>query len=113
MKLYVWIAATLLAALATPAAAQPRDIDRPGTVSHAASAAHFPERVGELRRSNVTQYDAAASNVSASYNLVRGGDRLLITVYVYPVASVVSAPGSGGTAAVARAALCRRELHMV
>lgn len=113
MKLHVWIAASLLPVFATPAAAQPRDIDRPGTVSHAAAAAHFPERVGDFRRSNVTQYDEAANNVSASYNLVRGGDRLLITVYVYPVAAVQAAPGSARTADVARATLCRQELRMV
>jgi hypothetical protein len=113
MKLRIWISAALFAAIATPAAAQPRDIGRPGTVSHAAAAAHFPERVGDFQRSNVTQYDAAANNVSASYNLLRGGDRLLITVYVYPVAGVQAAPGSARTADVARAALCRQELRLV
>ena len=106
MKLRLWIAAALLAACATPAAAQPRDIGRPGTVAHRAAGAHFPERIGELERQNVVQYDEAGTNLSAMYELHRGGDHLRLSVYVYPAAAVAGADG-------ARASLCRTELDMV
>lgn len=106
-----WIAAAALAFALVPAAsAQPRSIERPGTVSHPGANAHFPERVGEFQRSDVVQYDADGNDVSASYNLVRGGDRLLISVYVYPAPQVASAPGSRSTADVARARLCRQQM---
>jgi hypothetical protein len=105
MKLPLWIAAALLAAFATPAAAQPRDIGRPGTVAHRAAGAHFPERIGELERQSVVQYDEAGTDISAMYELHRGGDHLRLSVYVYPAAV------AGADAA--RANLCRTELDMV
>jgi len=113
MKLHLWIAAALLAAFAVPAAAQPRDIGRPGTVAHRAAGAHFPERIGELERQNVVQYDEAGTNISAMYELHRGGDHLRLSVYVYPAAAVAAAPGSGQAADVERANWCRTELDMV
>jgi hypothetical protein len=77
------IAAVLLL-LAAPALAlaQPQNISRPGTVAHAAARAGFPETVGSLRRINVVRY--AESDISASYELDRGGDHVRISVYIYP-----------------------------
>ena len=106
MKLRLWIAAALLAACAAPAAAQPRDIGRPGTVAHRAAGAHFPERIGELERQNVVQYDEAGTDISAMYELHRGDDHLRLSVYVYPAAVAAGADA-------ARANLCRTELDMV
>ncbi len=113
MKPRLCLAAILLAVSSVPAAAQPRDIGRPGTITHSAAGAHFPERVGEFRRASVVQYDEGGTNVSASYNLVRGDGRLVLSVYVYPASAIGTAPGSGGTAAGARASLCDRELRNV
>ena len=111
MRLGHWIAAAALAfALAPAASAQPRSIERPGTIPHAAANAYFPERVGEFQRSDVVQYDETGDDVSASYNLVRGNDRLLISVYVYPAPRIGSAPGSGRSADVARANMCRQQI---
>jgi hypothetical protein len=111
MRLAHWIAvATLAFALAPPVSAQPRSINRPGTIPHAAANAYFPERVGPFERSDVVQYDETGADVSASYNLVSGNDRLLISVYVYPAPRIGAASGSGSTADVARANVCRQQM---
>ena len=114
MKPIHWIAAAALAfGLGSAASAQPRSIDQPGDVAHPTAGTHFPEQVGEFVRSDVMQYDEVGTDVSASYNLVRGGDRLLISVYVYPAPTLRSAPGSERTADVARANMCRQEMTSV
>ena len=100
MKLW----AALFALLAAPAGAQ-GPIDTPGTVTHRPAGAHFPERIGEFQRQSVRQYDPAGEDISASYWLVRGDDRLLVTVYVYP-SERVRMPGS-------REARCRSEFDGV
>ena len=112
MKLGTWIAAVLLAASPVAAAAQ-LTIDRPGTIAHQPAGAYFPERVGEFRRARIVQYDRDGANLGATYELVRGADLLVLTVYVYPVAGVAAAPGSAGSAAVARAMLCDQELRSI
>jgi hypothetical protein len=112
MKLFHWIAAGLLAIGLTPAAAQQR-IDRPGPVAHPTAGTVFPERVGEFQRENVTQYDQAGADVSATYELARGNDRLRLSVYIYPAPAVEAGPGSAQSADVARATLCRTELGVV
>ena len=83
MKAGFWIPAALLSFPLLPASAQ-QSLDQPGTVSHVQADAHFPERVGAFQRSTVTQYGDTASNIGASYNLIRPEGRLLVTVYVYP-----------------------------
>lgn len=108
MKAMMRLAAALLLLPLTPAGAQ-QDITRRGTVPHEAARTGFPERVGEFRRAQVTRFDPDGRDISASYNLVRPGGRLLLSIYIYPAARVASAPGSGATADVARAQLCRRE----
>jgi hypothetical protein len=105
MRAILSLAAAAVAASAAPAGAQ-RSIEAPGPVAHRWADAAFPERVGDFRRSDVFQYDAEGRDVSASYNLVRPDGRMVITVYIYPAPRVAAAPGSGSTAAVARAALC-------
>ena len=112
MKLHHWLAAGLLAFALAPAAAQ-TDIERPGPVAHPTAATSFPERVGEFERTGVTQYDQAGTDVSASYEIARGDEHVRLSVYVYPAPSVVTAPGSGDVAAVARATFCRNELRGV
>lgn len=89
MRIRNWILAALIALPAVAAPAQ-GPIETPGTVSHRAADAHFPERVGDFRRANAFQYDAAGEDMSASYALARGGDRLLVTVYVYPASRLTA-----------------------
>ena len=110
MNLRYVIAAAWIALSLAPAAAQQR-IDRPGTVDHPSAGAHFPEQVGLFRRSSVVQYDPAGTDVSASYELSHGGDRLVVTVYVYPAAHLEAGPARSGDAA--RATACRREIASV
>lgn len=109
MRLGHWIAAATLAfALAPAASAQPRSIDRPGTIPHRAANTYFPERIGEFERSEMIQYDETGADLSASYNLVRGEDRLLISVYLYPAPRLASAPELNRSEDVARAHMCRQ-----
>ena len=82
MRMAVWLAAALLAASA-PAAAQ-GPIETSGTVTHRRADAHFPERIGEFPRQSANQFDESGNDISASYWLVRGDERLLVTVYIYP-----------------------------
>lgn len=104
----------LAAALLASSAAQAQETIRtPGMVEHRAARTGFPDRIGEFRRSSATRYDAEGRNVSASYDLDRPDGRLLITVYIYPAARVGAGPGSGESAEVARAMLCRREFESV
>jgi hypothetical protein len=85
-----WKTAAALIALAClasqPADAQ-RKVVREGTYVHVPARAHFPERVGEFRRSDIYQYDEVGKDVSASYELATPSGRLLITVYIYPAAA--------------------------
>ena len=111
MRSRIWIAAALLA-VSAGAAAQQR-IDRPGTIAHRSAGAHFPERIGEFQRANVVQYDSDGADLSASYNLTRGEDRVLVTIYVYPAARLGPVTGSGAQANETRASFCRREIDGV
>ena len=86
--------------LATPALAQQR-IDRPGPIAHEQAGATFTEQVGDFRRASVTSFGPNGDNLSASYNLVRSGQRLLITIYIYPAARMAAAP--------ARSSRCQAE----
>ena len=86
------IGAALLALGNLPATAQ-GPIDESGTVTHRRADARFPERIGEFRRDSVRQFDPAGDDIAASYWLVRGEDRLLVTVYIYP-AGRFGLPGS-------------------
>jgi hypothetical protein len=115
MKLdHLFAATAALALFAGPAAAQQR-IERRGTIAHAAAGAHFPERIGEFRRTSAYQYDRSGQDISASYVLNRGDRALVVTVYVYPAARIGSAPDpkSRESAEVSRAALCDREFRNV
>lgn len=86
-----WIALLAALFLTSPALAQQR-IDRPGPVMHEQARATFAEQVGEFRRSSVVSFGPNGDNISASYNLVRNGQRLLITIYIYPAARMADAP---------------------
>ena len=108
MKHLHWLAAAWILVSFAPAAAQQR-IDRPGTIDHVAADAHFPEQVGEFRRSTALQYDQRGDDMSASYVLAHGDDRLVVTVYVYPAVRTETGPGPAPSGEAARAALCRRE----
>jgi hypothetical protein len=103
MKARFWILAALAALPSAPAAAQ-KPLDQPGTVSHRRAEAHFVERVGEFRRTSVVQYDEDGHDISASYELVRGDGRLVLTVYVYPATEA---------AETARPTLCNQEFNNV
>lgn len=109
MRIIALLAALLTAA---PVAAQQR-IDRPGPVAHGQAHAVFPEQVGTFRRANVVSYGANGNDISASYNLVRDGGRLLITIYIYPAARIAAGPSGGDAAEVARAARCLAEFQGV
>jgi hypothetical protein len=102
----LWIFAALLAAPLAPAAAQP-SIDAPGTVVHRAADAHFPERVGGFRRSEIRQFDAAGEDIGATYNLVRPEGRLVLSVYLYPPQRSFPSSRDG------RRAQCSREFDQV
>lgn len=107
---FLGLAAALL--LAAPAAAQ-RRIDDAGPVRHRAADAVFAPQVGEFRRTSTVSYRPDDSDMSASYVLARGGDRLLITVYIYPAGGVAVGPTSVESAEAARALLCRSEFEGV
>ena len=78
-----WMFSILLALSAAAASAQGEITDR-GTITHRGADAHFPERIGDFRRDGVRQFDSGGQDISASYWLVRGDDRLLVTIYIYP-----------------------------
>ena len=103
MRIRIPIAAALLALALAPALAQ-GPVETPGPVAHRAAGAVFPERVANFRRTNVYQYDSAGEDMSASYILARGSDRVLVTVYLYPASRL--GPGD-------RTELCRREFGNV
>jgi hypothetical protein len=84
MRMGVIIAGLLVAVgLAGPAAAQ-QVIDEPGRIAHAAAETSFPVQLGSFRRTSVVRYDPRGADMSASYGLNQGGDRMVITVYLYP-----------------------------
>lgn len=80
-----WIAAIALL-LAGPAAAQPQDISAPGTVSHVAARAGFPERVGRFERGQVLRF--AERDLGANYDYRSGEDFIRLSVYIYPAPAV-------------------------
>lgn len=96
-----WIAAIALL-LASPAAAQPQDISRPGTIAHPGARAGFPEQVGGFRRAQVFRY--GENDISANYDLRRDGALLRLSIYIYPAARVAQ----GG-----RVNACRSELENI
>jgi hypothetical protein len=79
------LAAALAAGLlgCTTAAVPPggRPIHARGTWLQPGSGAAFPERIGELPRTDATAWDADETNVGVSYG---DGRNVRITVYVYP-----------------------------
>ncbi len=109
MRIIVLLLGLLAAA---PSMAQQR-IDRPGPIPHERARAIFPEQVGGFRRASVVSYGPNGDNMSASYNLVRDGGRLLITIYIYPAARIGPGPGGGSSADVARATRCLAEFEGV
>ncbi len=96
-----YLAALLAALSAVPANAQPQRIDGPGPMAHEAAATTFPERIGAFRRTSVVRYGSNGQDLSAGYNLVRGGTQVAITIYIYPALL-------GGN----RVDACRREFDM-
>lgn len=102
-----WIFAALVAAPFAPAQSQ-RSIEAPGTVAHRSSGAHFPERVGEFRRSEIRQFDEAGDDIGATYNLIRPDGRLVLSVYIYPPRGGRSASGEA-----AQRRHCNREFDSV
>lgn len=83
---------TLIATLgimmtAAGAQAQQQVENAPDPYVHAATGFRFPKTIGPFTRTKVIEYDAAASDTSAGYELLEGGSsRALVTVYVYPLA---------------------------
>lgn len=104
MRIAGLITGASIALSAVTASAQV-DISAPGTVVHSAAGARFPEQVGDFQRANVHQFDPDGIDLSASYVLARGEDRVIVTVYVYPAARL----GSDGSAAER----CEREFEGV
>lgn len=83
----IWFAAiALLFAAPALAAAQPQEITAPGTVLHPAARAGFPERVGDFQRAQVYRFQEG--DYGANYDLVRGEDRVRLSVYIYPAPPV-------------------------
>ena len=95
------VALTLLPITAAQGA--PRRIaDAPDPYVHRATATRFPARVGDFQRTDVTEYDQTGNDASASYDLVRNGEKLMaVSIYLYPME-----PSSG---VAARDTLCRTE----
>lgn len=75
-------ALALLAGLQLPAAAQTL-ITETGPIAHPAAETSFPERVGSWRRVNTARF--GANDLSASYELIENGERLLLSVYIFPM----------------------------
>lgn len=106
-----YLLATLALVAAPLAAVAQGPITESGTITHRPASAHFPERVGPFRRVSAHQYDQAGTDVSASYRVDEGPNAVVLSVYVYPGPRVAAAPGSGSTAAVARATLCQEQFR--
>lgn len=83
----IWFAAiALLFAAPALAAAQPQEVTAPGTVLHPAAHAGFPERVGDFQRAEVIRFQEG--DLGANYDLIRGEDRVRLSVYIYPAPRV-------------------------
>lgn len=97
--------ALLLAAvaMAAPAFGQARDITNAGDpYRHVGTSTAFSLATGDFRRSKVAEYNASGTDASATYDLVRSGEKLMsITMYIYPMGA--------STGPSERSALCRDE----
>ena len=89
-----------LLTVSAPALSQ-SEIQRRGTVAHGSANTAFPERVGQLTRGRVVQYDPQGRDMSAGYNLRTPEGRVTLTIYIYP-------PQERG-AESDRVSICRRE----
>lgn len=67
-----------------PAAAQADIENAPDPWVHPGTQTEFPQRVGRLQRTRVTDFSGDQRNASVSYRLDRGTDQLTLTIYVYP-----------------------------
>ena len=73
----------------SPAVAQTQQEAGNGPYVHVGSGFRFPKAVGEFTRVKITEYNAAATDVSVGYNQDLPGKQIAVTVYVYPAPNVL------------------------
>jgi hypothetical protein len=88
-------AAAIAATLAGCPPCAPIAVKQPGSevdgdYTHEATGSAFPETAGRFRRTKITEYDEAGSNISVGYNLVTPELSMSATVYVYPLENAES-----------------------
>lgn len=98
-------AVPFLVAAADASAAQ-QTIEQAGPFRHVGSSTNFPEQLNTLSRTRIVRYDdPMGEDVSVGYGgAVAGGQRVVITEYVYPAAQ----PAVGQS----RQGLCREEFDL-
>jgi len=85
-----------LAAMPTVTTAEPLDVTVQGPYVHRGSGFIFPTAFDDFRRTSITEYDDAASDVGVGYDLPVKEGAVVVTVFVYPApqASAMSDPVS-------------------
>ncbi|WP_340315317.1 hypothetical protein [Rhizorhabdus argentea] len=63
-------------------------IEREGAYVHRGSGFIFPAAAGDYQRTSLIEYDVAATDVSAGYQIMTPGRETVITIYVYPAPEV-------------------------
>lgn len=90
------LSALLFAATPMATVAEPLLVTVEGPYVHRGSGFVFPAAFGDFRRTTITEYDEAASDVGVGYDLPVKDGAVVVTVFVYPapLASATSDPVS-------------------
>jgi hypothetical protein len=86
---------------------EPRRVREAGVYVHRWSGMTFPTVAGQLKRVAIVQFDSAALDVSAEYQVTAAKGRALVSVYIYPMSLM-----SPSTAQAAEES-CREEFEGV
>jgi hypothetical protein len=78
---------------------------------HKWSGMRFPDRVGHFVRTGMREYDAAASDISATYSLDAEDVSAVGTVYIYPLTDFHRENTQTNLDAIAQSMLCSQELE--
>ena len=76
-----------------------------GIYTNRATGLVFPEFIGDLKRSGITQYDANCHDVSVTYDSISPASPLRVTIYMYPAARTLRV---GSTPDIVESARSRR-----
>ena len=89
-----------------PARHEPRRFEPDGPYLHRASGMSFPEALGGLTRTAITEYGKDATDISTGYNLLTPDLKAAITIYVYPAPQITSIGSPPNVIEGARKKLC-------